>query len=318
MGASDLPRPLTSVLRRACRLRRLGGFALTLTCLAPALGAQGALSRDFEQAFLARREAEIDRAFAAASEQRKRDAMLPIGRAIGVRATPVLNGERSKLLAEALAVLSGLDYEKDAKGEIVFKDSQRYADFCWRFNLWLMALPEVVDPLKSKLDEDRVLEIFRGVMPKLDTVVGPQQRLKGNQIHVTARGVFGLPKPKDFTLTLGIRQPRGAVLASGVRKDSDDPGGWRVFDLTIGFPVDGYGAGYYEAFAQSTNEGRETPAGDPRIVPTSEIRPGCYRELWWLFSMRERLAERMARNTGQTASAARADRDRPDALPLDL
>lgn len=323
MGARDLPDPLTHSfpLRASCRW--LGALAVSLltSALVPhggALRAQGAQSRDFEQAFLARREAEIDRAFGSANKKLREDALLPLHRAIDIRPTPVLNGERSKLLAEALAVLRGLAYHKDDKGEIVFEDARSYADFCWRFDFWLLALPEVVDPQKSQLDQDRAIEIFRGRMPDLESVVGPMPRLKDNRIHITARGVFGLPKPKDLRLTLGFRQPGGETLAQATRKDSEDPGGWRVFDLERSFPVDGYGAGYYEAFADLIVDGRKPRDLDPEVRTRFAIRPGFYRDLWTLFSWRKRLSEKMAKAGSNKTSVRPQDLARLDALTMEL
>ncbi len=328
MGAEDLPDTLIGSTEDSGWKRRwprgLGSLLAWLpvlfapVLLTPGLGAQGALSRDFEQAFLARRETEIDQAFAEARKQLQLDALLPLQRAIDLRSTPVLNGERSKLLAEALAVLQGLDYEKDAKGELVFKDKQSYADFCWRFNFWLLALPEVVDPLKSRLDEDRVLSIFRGSMPKLQAVVGPLRRLEDNQIHITARGVFGLPKPEVLSLRMGIRQLRGQVLASATREDSDDPGGWRVFDLEKAFPVEGYGAGYYEAFTEIVLDGRKRRDFDPRLRTSFAIRPGFYRDLWTLFSWRKRLSDRMDKSDAAHKNVRPMDLSRLDALTMEL
>ncbi|MEZ5990052.1 MAG: hypothetical protein R3F30_13170 [Planctomycetota bacterium] len=287
---------------------RLGALAL-LAALAPpaALPAQNTLSRDFEADYLARREAEVDRAWRAADATRREDSLLPLHRALDLRSNDVLNGQRADLLCQALAVLRGVPYAKDEAGELVWTDAQAWRDFRFRFDFWLLGLPEAVDAAKSELDVHRIAELFRGRLPELGAVVGPEQRLGPGRVYLTARGVFGPDRPEDLGLRMGLRDLSGKVLSDGRRGDSDDPKGWRVFDLMLPFDVDDLAPGTYEGFAEVRCDGRAPGALAPDLSVRFAVRPGLHRDYWRLLERRRTLQQRPPDRRGDAFDVARLD-----------
>lgn len=265
----------------ASAARALVAFLLVL--LPGAVRAQSPLSRQFERAFFARREVWIDRLFGRASPERRAKAIPLLHEALSHRGwADSLAGTRAKRLTRTAAVLAGFEPEDPA--------------FRHRFNFYLLALPEVVDP--GKRGQDRVIlgEISRRVYPLLKPVrVEDPDKIcdDADKIFLTARGVFGADKPKGLTLRFRVEDRNHNVVGAAERGDSEsDDAGWLMFDLNSGIPLTDAAPAPYFAYADLGVEGRLARASDPPLTAKLHLQPGYHQQVWELLRLRRRLEER--------------------------
>ncbi|MAE77451.1 MAG: hypothetical protein CMJ85_11340 [Planctomycetes bacterium] len=263
----------------------MGGRAGLVLCLAmalglvPVVGAQSTLSRSFERVFFVRAECWLDECFGLASKERRKKALPLVQQALALRGWANSQaGGRCRLLARACAVLQGLE-----PNDVRFHD---------RFNFFLMALPEVVDPKKIERDRKLLGDVTRQIYPLLpevkvaDPTVASTDR---DKIFLTVRGVFGADKPPALRARLGMR-PDGGNPAQLERGDSNDPQGWLMFDLMGSFAVDAVGR--YRASAEIGVAETWPRAGDPPCSSRFWVEPGYHQRFWRLLDLRKQLGEK--------------------------
>ncbi|MFQ5505117.1 MAG: hypothetical protein ACE5F1_10015 [Planctomycetota bacterium] len=247
-----------------------------LLLLGLAAPAQNPSSRDFEQCFFARREAWLDRLFRSAGPELREKALEHVYRAWN-QSGPSLAGGRCRSLAAAAAVLNGLEADDE--------------DFLARFNFYLLALPEVVDPKKTVQDVRTVDRIGRKVFPMIRRGIDEEQVLaEMNRIFVTARGVFaGFGKPEGLKLRMRTRDTAGRTLAVRERGDSSDEAGWTRFDLFESFSMAGKKPGSYRAGASVGIHGEWARQADAPLVTSFALRPGFHRDVWRFLELKNKL-----------------------------
>lgn len=289
MGAEDL----SDAMKRAALC--LSWMAIVA---APALDAQSTLPRDFERVHFARAEAALDRAFGAAGTRVREESIRKIRQALEIRGwADSLAGTRAMRLATAWAKTAGFAEDDAAVAQ--------------RLDWFLLALPEIVDPLKLERDREQLGEITRAFYPLLRPVVvsDPDAPAAGrNQIHLTGRTVFGFEKPPRLQLRMQLVGADGKILMQKDRGDSDDPRGWMLYDLVSSFELP-----------------PKTPIGplDARLLigrndswprlgdPVHEVRfwhvPGYHRRAWALFEKTQKLldGERIVSFAARDADFAR-------------
>ncbi len=256
------------------------GFVVAaLLALGGTTAAQSVLTRDFERMFFSRREAWIERLWQRADAERRAAAAPLLGPAVLHRGfADSLAGQRCTDLTAAAAVLAGLDPKDRA--------------FAARFNFYLIALPEVVDPEKTDGDRVKLGEVSRRIFPLLKPVhVADAKALAADndRVWLTARGVFGAHKPESLRLRLQLRDAAGKLVGDKERGDSDDPSGWLVFDLVERFSLAGAKPGRFAARAEIGVDGQWPRREDPPVRSAIDLAPGYHRRMWELLAMQSKL-----------------------------
>ncbi len=263
------------------------------------LRAQSPFERDFEADFFARREVWVDQLFQKASPARRKKAAPLILSSMAKNGIQSLASDRAQELAKAAAILQGLGSE-----------DQRFLE---RFNLFLLALPEVVDPQKMGIDVQRIRAISKRMYPLLrrrTPVVDPDSPAKNREkIYLTAKGVFSWNKPKGlnlhFTIQGSKKGGRRAVLLEKERGDSNDSEGWLHNDLVVSFDVSGLPAGSYLGssflLGGDLREGIEWPSAKARFW----VAPGFHQRAWKFFDDSKALLQRRGPSRPRALDLAR-------------
>ncbi|HHI81265.1 MAG TPA: hypothetical protein ENK02_14975 [Planctomycetes bacterium] len=273
----------------------LGACLFVLAALAGSLRAQSPFGREFEEDFFARRECWVERLFRAAPPSRREKAVPWILSSMKKNGIQSLASDRAKELAKAAALLQGLGGE-----------DRRFLD---RFNLYLLALPEVVDPEKKGVDVQRIRAISRRMYPLLRKSlppVDPQAPAEGRtKIFLTAKGVFSWEKPKEMKLRFAIQDGGSKTLLQRERGDAQDSEGWLHNELYLSFDVAGLVPGPYRASV--TLLGDPAPRGVewPRTESRFWLAPGFHQRAWKFFDASKALFQRRGPERPQAQDLAR-------------
>gem|GEM_PF-3335638 len=293
MGTQDLSKPLDpGSLFGFPSLWSLLAFVL-LFCTG--LYAQSPFGREFEEDFFARKEVWVDRLFQKAGPERRIKAAPLILSSMAKKGIQSLSSDRAKELAKAAALLQGLGGEDPR--------------FLHRFNLFLLALPEVVDPEKKGYDVQKIRGISRRMFPLLrrkTSQVDPEAPAANrDKIFLTAKGVFSWEKPKNMKLRLAVFSPAGKELLSKERGDVKDVEGWLHNSLFLSFDVASLGPGPYLGSAKLL--GGDLPSGIewPKTRAQFWVSPGFHRRAWKFFDASKALLQKRGPSRPKAQDLAR-------------
>jgi hypothetical protein len=224
----------------------------------------------------------VEKLFQKATPSRRQKAAPWILSSMAKNGIQSLANDRARELAKAAALLQGLGGE-----------DRRFLD---RFNWFLLALPEVVDPKKKGLDVQRILTISKRMYPLLRRggfTIDPEAPAKNRQkVFLTAKGVFSWVKPKNLHLSFRIQSAGMETLIKKERDDSSDKEGWLHKDLFLPFDVSRLSPGLYwgSAFLSGgeLQDGVEWPLAKAQFW----VAPGFHQRAWFFFDASKALFQR--------------------------
>ncbi len=212
-----------------------------------------------------------------------------------------LASDRAKELAKAAAILQGLGGE-----------DQRFLD---RFNLYLLALPEVVDPKKKGLDVQRIRAISKRIYPLLrrdSPAVDPESPAENREkVYLTAKGVFSWKKPRNLSLKFWVQRASKRILTDkGIllekeRGDARDSEGWLHNDLFVDFDVSKLSPGSYLGSASLSGEGLLKGVAWPLARGHFWVSPGFHQRAWKFLDSSNALLQRRGPNRPRARDLAR-------------
>jgi len=267
---------------------------LAIAVLASGARAQNPLSRDFVKSFFARRETWIDRRFRAASAERRHAAVKLLVRAYKA-GTGSYKSQRADLLAKAAALLQGLDPDD--------------AQFRERFNFYLLALPEVVDPSKTVDDARLVHHIGRQIYPLLKPTVDAKAVVaNADKIFITARGVYPTPKPDRLAVRLSYRGPPGAAdVEPKLVEEAEDPAGWLRTALYAPFSFSNDSGGRYTALGDVRSGTNWARPADPPLDALFWVSPGFHARIRQLLLAKQKILALTGAQRPSLSDLARLD-----------
>ena len=199
------------------------------------------------------------------------------------------------MLSKAAAIVSGFGVGDE--------------QFHRRFNFYLLALPEVVDPLKTADDARLVHQIGKRIFPMLKPSIDPSPVVaNADKVFVTARGVYPSPKPEELAVRLSYREGNGDALATKVVEEKeDDDAGWLRTSLYTPFAFERDASGRRTAFGDVRSAKAWARAGDAPLESTFWVAPGFHSRIREFFDTKQKVLAQQGTRQASLADLARLD-----------